>query len=110
MSDQQEEILLADPLFVGLTRPTMIAGVTYQAVIMNLTISASALVLTKNPLYLGIALPIHAVFYAICAHDPRAFELLTLWLRTNGANMLSHTVRTYWKASTYSPLPFTSRK
>lgn len=108
--DVQEEDLAADPLFVGLTRPTMKGGVTYQAAIVNLMISTSALVLTKNPAYLLIAVPIHGVFYGICARDPRAFELLQLWLQTKGWNLISRLFRSYWKASSYSPLPFTKRK
>lgn len=108
--DQQEDDLLADPLFVGLTRPTMVGGVTYQAAIINMVASTSALVLTKNPLHLAIAIPIHAVFYAICARDPRAFELLQLWLQTKGWNLITRWFRSYWKASSYSPLPFKIRK
>ena len=108
--DQQEDDLTADPLFVGLTRPTMIGGVTYQAAILHMVVSTSALVLTKNPLHLAICLPIHAVFYAICARDPRAFELLQLWLQTKGWNLIARGFRSYWKASSYSPLPFKIRK
>lgn len=102
--DKQEADLLADPLFVGLTRPTMKAGVTFQGNVINLMITTCAYIITKNLLYLGICLPIHGVFYAICAHDPRAFELLILWFRTRFLNLLSYQFKPYWKSSSYSPL------
>lgn len=105
MADHEEE-LFADPLFVGLTRPTMVLGVTYQAGLVNLMITVIVFLYTKNPLHLAIAVPIHAVCYGICAHDPRAFELLFLWARTKGAC----TNRFYWKASTYSPSKLKPRK
>lgn len=108
MSDKEDD-LLADPLFVGLTRPTMIGGVTFQGIMLNMMITTGVFMVTKNPLHLGVALPIHAVFYGICAHDPRAFELLGLWFRTKFDNQLSRWFRPYWKASSYTPLPFKER-
>jgi type IV secretion system protein VirB3 len=91
-----------DPLAVGLTRPAMRWGVPYPALMLNLIASVEALVWTKNLLWVLICIPIHGICYLVCLKDPRSFELLVLWLRTK-ANALVAT-RTYWSASSYSPL------
>lgn len=106
MSDREEKELFADPLFVGLTRPTMVLGVTYQAGLFNLMVTVIVFIYTKNPLHLGIAIPIHAVCYAICLNDPRAFELIALWAQTKAACAN----RFFWKASSYSPSTLEKRK
>lgn len=92
--------LTTDPLFVGPTRPTLVWGVTYEALIANGLITAIVFIAANNPLYLGVAIPIHGVCYLICATDPRAFEMLMLWSRTKGRNIN----RRVWRASSYSPL------
>ena len=95
----------ADPLFVGLTRPAMIAGVTYEALVMNLMVTMIVFIIAKQPVWLALFAPIHAVCCAICALDARAFQLLGLWARTKGAAR----TRALWHASAYSPLSFARR-
>lgn len=105
MADQDERII-ADPLFVGLTRPTLVFGVTYEAVLLNAMFTAIFFIYTKNPLHLLVAAPIHAVCYAICLNDPRAFELIFLWGKTKGQCVN----RYFWKAASYAPSMFQKRK
>ena len=94
--------LIADPLFVGATRPPMRWGVTYSALLVNLVFTLEAFLLTKNLLTLAVCLPIHGVCALLCARDARFFDLLLLWGRTRLPAVLSNLRR--WNASSYSPL------
>jgi len=93
-----------DPLAVGLTRPSTILGAPYPAVVLNMMVSVEALVWTQDVLWLAICLPIHGICYLVTLNDPRAFELLVLWMRTTLGTLLAS--RWYWSASSYSPLAF----
>ena len=104
MAGRRNEGLVADTLFVGMTRPTMLFGVTYSAMLVNVVLTMEAFILTKNLAWLLAFLPIHGVFYAVCLYEPRFFDLLNLWLRTRGMAFLSGSLR-IWKASSHSPLP-----
>jgi type IV secretion system protein VirB3 len=67
----------ADPLFLGLTRPPMLLGVSYTFAALNGIISLLAFVITSSFFYLLVLLPgIHAIGWFICLKEPRAIELL----------------------------------
>jgi type IV secretion system protein VirB3 len=97
--------LLADPLFVGATRPPMRWGVTYSALLFNMVFTMEAFLLTRNLLTLGLCLPIHGVCLLLCARDARYFDLLLLWARTRLPACFANL--RLWKASSYSPLALT---
>lgn len=66
-----------DPLFMGLTRPPMLLGVSYTFAALNGIISLLAFVVTENFLYLFVLLPgVHAFGWFICLKEPRAVELM----------------------------------
>src|ERR1700678_4496785 len=94
--------LIADPLFIGATRPSMLWGVTYSAVMLNAMCIMELFLLTKNLLILLIAAPIHGVCMLLCARDARFFDLVLLWGRTRLPALLSNL--RFWKASSFSPL------
>jgi len=94
--------LVADPLFVGATRPPMRWGVTYSALLCNLVFSMEAFLLTRNLLTLLLCAPIHGVCALLCARDARFFDLVMLWGRTRMPAALANLRR--WRASSYSPL------
>jgi type IV secretion system protein VirB3 len=94
--------LIADPLFVGATRPPMRWGVTYSALLFNLVFTMEVFLLTKNLLTLLISGPIHGVCALLCARDPRFFDLILLWGRTRLPALLG--TLPFWKASSHSPL------
>jgi type IV secretion system protein VirB3 len=95
--------LIADPLFVGATRPPMRWGVTYSGLLFNLVFTMEWFLLTKNLLTLLSSLLIHGIGVLLCARDPRFFDLLLLWGRTRLPAALGNL--RFWKASSYSPLP-----
>lgn len=99
----REAGLTVDTLFVALTRPPMLLGVTYSALIVNLMLTMETFVLTRNLLWLLVCLPVHGLCVVLCAFEPRFFDLLQLWGRTRGVALVAGNVR-HWRASAYSPL------
>lgn len=67
--------LKADPLFVGLTRPPMIFGVSYMFAVTNLMVCMITYVIMTDFTYLVMALPIHLVGYVLCANEPLFIDL-----------------------------------
>ncbi|WP_072909346.1 type IV secretion system protein VirB3 [Malonomonas rubra] len=96
----------SDPLFAGLTRPSMVWGVSYDACIFNGMLTSVVFIGTGSIWGLLLCVPVHAVAFLICLKDPRAFRFLTLWMQTKGRSVS----RVYWKASTATPLPNTRNK
>lgn len=68
--------LNADPLFLGLTRPAMIFGVTYPFAVVNGLLCLMYFVLSND--FRGFfALPLfHSIAYLICVKEPLAIDLL----------------------------------
>jgi type IV secretion system protein VirB3 len=97
-----------DPLFVGPTRPTTIAGVTWPAFVLNTMATIQVFMWTKNLLWLLMFIPIHGICYLVCRYDPRFFELLHLWGLTKGRALVGN-IR-YWRAATSSPLQIACSK
>ena len=94
--------LIADPLFVGATRPPMRWGVTYAALLFNLVFTLEAFLVTRNLLTLLLCAPIHGLCALLCARDARFFDLVLLWGRTRLPAALRNL--RLWQASSYSPL------
>ncbi len=90
----------ADPLFAGVTRPTMRWGVSVEALIFNFMLTAIVFIASNNIFTLLIAIPVHAVSYLACLKDPRAFRLSYLWFITKGRSVS----RRYWGASSAAPI------
>jgi len=99
---ERNQGLIADPLFIGATRPPMRWGVTYSALLFNLVFTMEAFLLTKNLLTLLLAGPIHGLSVLLCARDARFFDLILLWGRTRIPAAMTNL--RLWKASSYSPL------
>ncbi len=71
--------LQSDPLFQGLTRPTMILGVSYMYFVINAIISMITFInLQSFKMLLIVAPTVHLVGYLICLKEPRAIELFIL--------------------------------
>jgi type IV secretion system protein VirB3 len=68
----------SDPLFLGLTRPAMIFGVTYPFAVLNGFCCLIYFIMTED--FKGfLALPfLHGLAYMICVKEPLAIELLMI--------------------------------
>ena len=103
MDRNRNQGLTADTLFVGLTRPSMLFGVTYSAMIINVVLTMETFIVTKNLLWLLSFIPIHGLLYLVCLYEPRFFDLVQLWGKTRGIALVAGNVR-FWKANSHSPL------
>jgi type IV secretion system protein VirB3 len=72
--------LRTDHLFVGLTRPPLLFGVSYNFFIINAFVCMVSYIMTSNFLYLAISFPIHAVGYYICSKEPLFIDLFKVKL------------------------------
>jgi len=72
-----------DPLFLALTRPTMMFGVTYSWFAVTGMFWVIVFVNTKNFALMipGMAFT-HAVGYYLCAYEPRFMEIISIWSKT----------------------------
>lgn len=87
----------SDPLFVGLTRPAMLAGVTYSGLVLNAMVVAVPFIMFNRFIYLLLAVPLHAVMWLICRWDPRFFDLAMTWAQTTARTRFRHV----WGGATY---------
>ena len=65
----------SDPLFVGLTRPTMIFGVSIQFALLNILASCVIFVMLSSFKIIPIAFLIHGIGYILCFREPKFLEL-----------------------------------
>ncbi len=71
--------LMVDPLFLGLTRPSMILGVSYVFASLNILGSLLLFVMTNKLSYLLVLLPfLHGIAYLICLKEPLALEIIIM--------------------------------
>jgi type IV secretion system protein VirB3 len=97
--------VVADPLFVGITRPAMAWGVTYSALLINGVVTVEAFLLTRNLLCLFLAIPLHGLFWMACLSEPRFLELWSAWAQSALRHGLANT--RYWGVASLSPLSTT---
>jgi len=97
------ERLTEDTLFLACTRPAMIAGVTMEAMALNVMGTAIIFILASNFLLIGIGIVVHFVLKEITKHDHNKFRVLFAWLNTRGK--YRNTSR--WGGATISPLRLT---
>ena len=65
-------------LFVGLTRPPLLFGVSYNFAILNMMLCMIFYVFYSDFRYLAAMFPIHCIGYYICLKEPLFIELLNV--------------------------------
>jgi type IV secretion system protein VirB3 len=99
---EDTETLIKNPLFLGVTRPALWAGIPIEAAVVLLIASASVLIQTNSPVYAALVVAFgYLISRLIVRHDVNAFRLLFLWGRTKFGNRN----RAFWGGSSYTPLP-----
>ena len=73
--------LIADPLYMGLARPAMIAGVSYTYFALNAMITLIVFINSQSALTFLMGGIIHGFGYLLCMKEPRAVELWMLRMR-----------------------------
>lgn len=94
-----ESKVRTDPLFVGLTRPPLLFGVSYTYFVVNALISMTMYIATSNFRYLMMAIPIHAIGFYICSKEPLFIELFKI--RADKCSRCKN--RFYHGANSYDP-------
>ena len=90
--------IASDPLFVGLTRPPLIFGVSMHFALLNLLISSTAFIQSSSIKIIFFAAIIHFVGYILCFKEPRFLELyINKFSRCNQC-----TNKRYYGANSYS--------
>ncbi len=69
--------LAKDPLFVGLTRPTMILGVSTGYAMVNMMITVVVFINYSSFLIIPISVVVHLIGYIACFNEPRIVEIIT---------------------------------
>lgn len=95
-----------DPLFGGMTRPSLLWGIPPAAFGFILVVPLGLVVVSRNLLFAAAVPALYLIIRAICAKDPRQMGYIRLAIMTKyrGGN------RRLWKASSYSPIRFRKRK
>ncbi len=73
--------LRLDPLFLGLTRPAMIMGVSFMYFVFNTMVGVLTFIVSSNFKVVPICLLIHLVGMGIAKKEPLAIEMLLLKLQ-----------------------------
>jgi type IV secretion system protein VirB3 len=98
-SEREEEDVITDDLFVGLTRPTTMWGIPYHAFVVEFMLTTLVFLAIGNPLYLLLAVPIHGILYLISASNPRIFSEIVIWIRVNSNCVNAR----FWGGTSFSP-------
>lgn len=89
--------LTRDPLFVGLARPQMFAGVTYSYCVINGVVSTEFFLISKSAWVILFALTLHCAGWLACLREPRIFDI---WI-----TRLAHCPRVpnyrFWRCNSY---------
>lgn len=91
--------MAGDRLFRALTRPQMVAGVTYPFFVLNGILAAELFLITKSFYALLPSLILHALGYAAHLRDPNVMQV---WL-TKLRRVPRVPNRKLWGANVYSP-------
>ncbi len=95
--NDEKDVLGVDPLFKGLTRPPMLAGVSYSFMMLNAFANAIAFVITSKLWIILLGVGIHGIGYIICKDEPLFLELILLKMQkfNNCKNKIFHGGNSY---------------
>ena len=89
-----------DTLFLACTRPAMIAGVTMEAMGINVMLTNILFIMAGSLKYVAVGIVIHFVFRSIIKYDHNMFRILMAYLNTKGRCLNA----SFWGGSSLSPL------
>lgn len=88
-----------DIVFVALTRPQMLLGVTYGYAVLNAIVTTEMFLMFKSIWVLTAALILHGVGWFACLKDQHIFDL---WLAKVQRCPRVRNYR-YWRCNSYRP-------
>lgn len=93
-------VLEEDTLFIACTRPAMVAGVTMEAMGINVMATTIFYLAAGSVAYALVGVVFHLVFRTLVKHDHNMFRILVAWVETRGRTRNG----SYWGGATLSPL------
>ncbi|WP_273793758.1 type IV secretion system protein VirB3 [Brucella anthropi] len=97
--------LAEDTLFIACTRPAMFAGVTMEAMGINVIATTIFYLAAGSVAYALVGIVFHFIFRALVKHDHNMFRIMLAWVETRGRSRnISH-----WGGSSLSPLKLSRR-
>lgn len=99
------EPLETDTLYLAATRPAMFLGMPLALGAILMMLAGFIVVLLKNPLYLGIMLPLWFAARELVSRDYNAVGVVLLYLRTAGRSLDSK----LWGGASVAPFPIRMR-
>ena len=95
---ERETPLDISPIFVGLTRPPMMWGVTLEYMGISVMIAVCGFILFATPFFLLLLIPLHVVGVIACSIDQHIFRLLFTTL-----HCLNVPNKRIWGCQSYEP-------
>ena len=96
-----EKVLLQeDTLFLACTRPAMIAGVTMEAMGVNIILTTILYIVAGSIAYGLVGVVFHFIFRSLVKHDHNMFRILLAWIETRGRSRNG----AYWRGASLTPL------
>ncbi|WLS04922.1 type IV secretion system protein VirB3 [Shinella oryzae] len=94
-----------DTLFIACTRPAMFAGVTIEAMGVNVIVTTIFYLAAGSVAYALVGVVFHFLFRALVKHDHNMFRIAIAWVETRGRSR--NTV--HWGGTSISPLRLSRR-
>ncbi|MEP9356848.1 type IV secretion system protein VirB3 [Xanthobacter sp. KR7-65] len=94
-----------DTLFLACTRPAMVAGVTMEAMGINVILTTILYILAGSIAYALVGIVFHLVFKTLVKHDHNMFRVLMAWIETRGRSRNG----AFWGGTTLTPLKLVRR-
>ena len=98
-------VLEEDTLFIACTRPAMFAGVTMEAMGINVIATTIFYLAAGSVAYALIGVVFHFIFRALVKHDHNMFRIVVAWVETRGRSRNT----SYWGGSSIAPLRLVRR-
>jgi type IV secretion system protein VirB3 len=94
---EEKDVLGVDVLFKGLTRPPMLAGVSYSFMMLNFFVTVISFIITTKLWIFILGFVIHGIGYIICRDEPLFLELILLKMQkfNNCKNKIFHRGNSY---------------
>lgn len=92
--------LAEDTLFIACTRPAMFAGVTMEAMGINIIATTIFYLAAGSVAYALVGIVFHFIFRALVKHDHNMFRIVLAWVETRGRFRNT----SYWGGSSISPM------
>ncbi|MFE0234138.1 type IV secretion system protein VirB3 [Brucella anthropi] len=89
-----------DTLFIACTRPAMFAGVTMEAMGMNVIATTILYLAAGSVAYALVGVVFHCIFRALVRHDYNMFRIAVAWVETRGRSRNT----SLWGGSSITPL------